>query len=153
MAYVEQDRVYLRAFLGFGGIFLQADPRLENAITASQSQADGGSRPDSSTENFIKARIYGQAAVVGPPAIPALRGLLQIEANIASLDGQAGARRAGKVDLDSFREMIRLRREGRRMAASIAYQLGMRGVRADVFSAAPVITDDDPFATASSPFW
>jgi hypothetical protein len=153
VAFNEQDRVFLRTFLGFGGIFHQADPRLENAITSVQSVADGGTRPDSSTENFVKARVYGQAAVVGPPAIPALRGLLQIEANIATLDVQAGARKAGKVDLDSFREMIRLRREGRRMAATVAYQLGMRGVRADVFSAAPVITDDDPFATALSPFW
>src|ERR1035438_174575 len=69
MAYSELDRTYIRHFVGYGAIFLQAEPRLENAITATQSITDAiskGSRPDSSTENYLKSLLYGTAAVCTP---------------------------------------------------------------------------------------
>ena len=160
MAYTEQDRTLIRHYAGYGAIFLQAEPRLENAITATQSQAEGGARPDSSTENFIKGLIYGVAAVAGVAGVtpggtsqtattfaqPGQRGLLTVEANIAGLDVQRGALQASRVRIDSARETIRLRMEGRRLAHSLARMLGMKGVRADIFRSAPVIVNDDPFA-------
>lgn len=149
----ESDRVYLRHYLGYSGIWIQAEPRLENAIQAVQSISDGGSRPDSSTETYIKALIYGAAAQAGPPAIPAVRGLLQIEFQISQMDTLFAATKADEVQVDAYRETARLRSEGRRLCAGIAGQLGMRGVRVDMFSAAPVVKDDDPFMDAFSRQW
>lgn len=160
--YSELDRTYVRKYVGFGAIFLQAEPRLENAITATQSVADGGARPDASTENYVKGIVYGTAAVTGSQsgvtpgptsttgvtfAQPALRGLLQIESNIARLDSFLGALSVDEdaTRVDTFRETVRLRIEGRRLANQLARMLGMRGVRADVFSPGTPITDDDPW--------
>ena len=36
MAYSETDKTYIRRYVGYGAIFLQAEPRLENAIQATQ---------------------------------------------------------------------------------------------------------------------
>jgi hypothetical protein len=170
MSYAEVDRAYIRHFVGFGAIFLQAEPRLENAITATQSTSDGGARPDSSTENYIKGVLYGTAAVTGTQngvtpgpasttgvtfATPASRGLIQIEANIATLDIIMGASKvdSGEVEVDPVRETLRLRSEGRRLAHALARMLGMKGVRADMFSASPVILDDNPFAYDNMEHW
>ena len=46
-----------------------------------------------------------------------------------------------------------LRKEGRRLCHGLARMLGMKGVRADVFSSAPVILDDDPFAYDNLQHW
>jgi hypothetical protein len=170
MAYSETDRTYIRRYCGFGAIFIQAEPRLENAILATQSQADGGTRPDSSTENYIKGLVYGYAAVTSGTAgvtpgptdttgtvfnTPGTRGLLQIEQNIANLDAFMGATSvdSGEAQVDSAREGARLRKEGRRLAGMLARMLGMKGVRMDVFSAAPVIDDSDPFAYSDIEHW
>lgn len=161
MAYLEQDYVWVRHFVGFGAIYRQAEPRLESALHATSSVADGGSRPDSSTENYIKGLIYGSAAVVGTVgvtpggtaqntafAMPFLRGLIQIEANIAQLDAFVGALKVDSdaTSLDTARETARLRSQGRKWAHSLARMLGMKGVRADMFSASPVVKDDDVFS-------
>ncbi len=167
MSYSEQDRVYVRHFLGFAAVFAQADPRLENSITAVQSLADGGSRPDSSTENYVKSLVYGNAAVSGAQpvlngtaqntvfAVPSMRGLLQIEQNIETLDAFMGALESdsGEAKLDSAREMLRLRAEGRRKVRHMARMLGMKGARIDVFAGDEAMGDDDPFAYDNSPFW
>jgi hypothetical protein len=164
------DRVYIRRYVGYGAIFLQAEPRLENAITATQSTADLGTRPDASTENNIKGLLYGIAAVTGTQtgvtpgpvsttgvtfAMPAIRGLLQIEATITTQDAFLGTMSAdgGEVKLDAYREMVRLRQEGRRLCHQLARMLGMKGVRADIFSSSPVILDDDPFAYDNLQHW
>lgn len=170
MAYAEVDRTWIRKFVGYGAIFLQAEPRLENAITATQSVADGGGRPDSSTENYVKGILYGFAAVTGVAGVtpgpasttgvtfatPAVRGLIQIEQMIATQDVFLGAARAdgGEVEIDPAREVARLRLEGRRLCHQLARMLGMKGVRADVFSAGPTISDEgDPFAYSDLEHW
>ena len=159
--YLEQDRVWVRRYVGFGAIYLMAEPRLESAISATQSIADGGSRPDSSTENFIKAQLYGSAAVTGSVGVtpggtaqnvaftmPFLRGLIQIESNIARLDAFVGAISVDKdaTSIDSVREVKRLRSLGRQGVHALCRMLGMKGPRADMFSSAPIIRDDDVFA-------
>ncbi len=169
MSFSELDRTYIRRFVGFGAIFVQAEPRLENAITAVQSTADGGTRPDASTENQIKAYVYGSAAVAGVAGVtpggasttgstfvqPALRGLLQIEQAIATLDVFMGASAVdgGDTQVDTAREGARLRKEGRRLCGMLARLLGMKGVRMDVFSGSPVVYDGDPFAYSDIEHW
>ena len=135
MAFAEYDRVQIRHFLGYGATWLQAFPLVENAITAVQSVSDGGSRPDSSTETWIKALIYGAAAQVGPPALPAVRGLVTIEASIANQDTLIGVTQAGKgaATLGPLQETARLKSEGRRLCKQLARMLGMKRVIADVF--------------------
>lgn len=168
--YSETDRTYIRRYVGYGAIFLQAEPRLENAIQATMSQADGGARPDASSENYIKGLVYGYAAVTGTQsgvtpgpvsttgvvfATPAVRGLITLESSIAQQDVFLGASSAdgGEVAIDPYREMIRLRSEGRRLCHQLARMLGMKGVRADIFAAAPVIIDDDPFSYDDFSHW
>jgi hypothetical protein len=170
VAYSELDRSWIRHFIGYGAIFIQSEPRLENAITATQSTADGGARPDASTENYVKGIVYGTAAVTGTQtgvtpgaasttgvtfAMPAVRGLIQIEANIAQQDVFLGAYEAdgGEVKIDPAREVKRLRAEGRRLAHSMARILGMIGVRADVFSSGQVIRHNDPFVYSDMESW
>lgn len=165
MAYAELDKQYVRKYVGYGATWLQAEPRLENAILATQSVADGGGRPDSSTENYIKGLIYGTAAVTGNGvtpggtaqnvtfAQPAIRGLLQIEAQIAFLDVQQGALQADEAKVDPARETARLRSEGQRLCHAMARMLGMRGVRSFYFYPGQAIDDDDPFSYSDLQHW
>ena len=67
MAWAEADRAVIRHYLGFSALFLQADPRLEAAIGAVQSLADGGTRPDNSTELQIRGWLAKLAVVGGGP--------------------------------------------------------------------------------------
>ena len=168
MAYLEADRVNIRKYLGFGAIFLQADPRLEAAITATQSVADQGARPDSSTENYIKGLIYGSSAVAtvlpspGPIAQNqqfsqgATIGLLGIDQQLQQLWGFTFATTAGngQARVDTWRGMVQLRAEGKRLAFTLARALGMRAVRADVFSAQGGMGDSvEPFWGNDSQVW
>lgn len=170
MAFSETDRTWIRRYCGYPAIWVQAEPRLENAITAIQSEADGGGRPDASTENYVKGLVYGFAAVTSGTAgvtpggtsttgttfnTPAVRGLLQIESAIAQQDVLLGADSvdSGEAKVDPVRETKRLRSEGRRLAHQLAKMLGMKGVRADVFSSGEVIKDDDPFSYSDLHHW
>lgn len=163
----ELDRTWIRHFGGWGAIFLQADPRLEAAITAAQSQADGGSRPDSSGENLIKGLIYGKAAsgtTVGVTpggaaqnvvfSTPIVSGLIQIEASIANMDTFLGASKVDEVDINPAKETIRLKGEGRRLVNSMCLALGLRGPRVDVFgSGKETGTTAWPFFSDESEVW
>jgi len=171
MAFSETDRTWIRRYLGYSGIWLQAEPRLENAITAVQSLADNGTRPDASTENNVKGIVYGFAAQPGVQGVtpgpasttgavfatPALPGLIQIEQSIALQSTFLGASSAdGKeVEIDPARETARLRQEGRRLVNQLCHVLGMRGPRVDIFSSAPTIKDSDPFgwSVRDQPFY
>lgn len=142
-----QDRTYIRHFLGFSAVFKQADLRAETAITAIQSVADGGSQPDSSSENFIKGLIYGTNAVTatlptpGPTAQnvtftqPATQGLLAIEQKFQMLWDIAFVQEADQRDavIDAARGVAVLRKEGRRLVSHLARMLAT-SPRADVFA-------------------
>lgn len=164
--YQELDRTWIRHFVGYGAIFLQAEPRLENAINATQSALDGGARPDSNTENYILGLVYGSAGqtgsaiVPGPVSqswadrvLPATVGLVAIEAQLSSMWGFTFASTADEAKVDTYRGMIQLRSEGRRLAHSLARMLGMRGVRADVFSPGQAVIDDNPFSYDNLQHW
>jgi len=97
-SYLESDRVSVREYLGFSSLFLQADPRLESAITASQAIADGGTRPD----NSLQLRVLTIVAA-----------LQAIDAAIDNLLIQQGTMELAEAKLNSYREMIRLKARGR----------------------------------------
>jgi len=151
MAYSEQDRTLIRHFLGYPAIFTQAEPRLENAITATQSLADGGARPDSNTENFIKGLVYGSSSQTGSPVtpgpttqsttfvMPATIGLLAIEQKMTNMLDVAFVNSAdqNEANIDVARGNATLRIEGRRLVNSLARMLATKP-RADIFSSSDV---------------
>jgi hypothetical protein len=147
VAYTELDRTQIRRFLGFAAIFLQGDPRLESAITGTQSIADLGSRPDSNTENAIKALIWGQAAQTGaagvslgptvqagPFAMPSRPGLVNIKSALDGLIPLNFILEADQKDavIDPARGAAILRRMGRELVAELSNILSTPP-RQDVF--------------------
>lgn len=114
----ESDRVQIRHFLGVGQLFLQAYPLLESAISATQSVADGGSRPDNSAELAIKALVVD---------------LQTIETQLKKQWNRAIAVTVDEVKVDAGRAVTILRMEGRRLAYALARYLGFDAVIADAF--------------------
>lgn len=150
----ELDRSGIRWALGYSAIFLQADPSLENALTAVQSVADGGSRPDSNEENFCKGILYGFAAVVGTSGVvagpasttgatystPARRGLYTLWATIDQLDQFQGALKvdSGEAEVDAVRERKRLISEGKRLVHALARKIST-AVVTDIFEPSEIV--------------
>jgi hypothetical protein len=121
MAFTEAERVKVRRYLGFAAIYLQAEPMLENALSAVQSTADGGTRPDNSTELDIREL---------------LTHLATIETKLRELWNCSKTLKVDDVTVDPARAMLMLRMEGRRLVGYLAVALGTRPVR-DVFSGVP----------------
>lgn len=122
MAFTELDRVNIRHYLGYSSVFLQVDSRLESAITALQSVADGGTRPTSDAETSAKALLTELADI--DTKIKALR------------DQQAATEVIGEMKLDAAREQARLRSEGRVYVHRLARMVDTLP-RADAFGPAP----------------
>ncbi len=130
MAWTEADRAKLRHYLGFAAIFLQADPRLENAITSVQSVADGGTRADNSTETQIRGWIAD---------------LESVEVKLKALWDKAMLTEAvGDVKLDALRGRAMLLAEGRRLVTNLATALST-SPRRDIFSATEPRPQGDAF--------
>lgn len=134
--FTESDRVSIRNYLGFGALWLQADPRLENAITTVQSVADGGTRPDSSTETAIKAVITD---------------LQTIDARLKDLWIQMQAGAVDEVKVNPARGAALLRSEGRRLVHRLARHLDTYP-RSDIYSSATPDPGGYPFP-AGGHFW
>jgi hypothetical protein len=122
VAFTETNRVAIRKALGFAAIYLQADPMLENAITTVQSVADGGTRPDSSTEDAILAYLVSLAA---------------IDAVLEGTGGCVGTIKVNKIAMDAARGELIFRKRARGLVGYIADALSMRP-RRDVYSAPEV---------------
>jgi len=131
MAWTESDRATVRHYLGFPALFHQAEPRLENALTSIQSEADGGTRPDNSTELQIRGW---------------LAQLARIEARLEEVWDEAEALKVDELGIDPMRALALLRSEGRRIVGGIARALGTRP-RYDVFSAPQINPHGSPFPT------
>ena len=129
MAWTESDRATLRHYLGFAALFHQADPRLELAITSVQSKADGGVRPDNSTELLIRGW---------------LAQLARLERRFEELWDEAEALKLDSLGVDPYRALVMLRSEGRRVVGNIARALST-SPRHDVFSEATPNPDGSPF--------
>jgi hypothetical protein len=125
----QQDRVNVRHFLGYAAIFKQEDPRLEGAMTAIQSVSDGGSQPDSSSENALRSMVADA---------------LTVECSLKSLWTQMQVGKAGTTIIDALRGMGGLRMEGRRIVNGISAILST-WPRRDIFSGATVNADGDSF--------
>lgn len=119
MAFAESDRVQIRRWLGRAALFLQADPELENAIESVQSIADGGSRPDNSTELAIKGW---------------LTELTTIESKIKALYDELDAHKVNELVIDPARAVMVFRSIGRTYIGHLSDALGVKPIR-DVFSA------------------
>ncbi len=130
MSFTETDRTNVRHFLCFSAIFQQADPRLENAITAVQATSDGGTRPDNSTELAIKATIVNLQA---------------IEASLLALWPQAQVTVVDEVKLDAYRGRALLCAEGRRLVRGLEAALGTHK-RGDIFGSGASNPTGDAFA-------
>ena len=117
--------------MGSSELYMQLDPRLENAITAVQSKVDGGNMPDSSTETAVRAY---------------LAQLTAIELQWTSLYIQMQVTKAGKVDIDPLRGIAGLKQLGRIYVSHIADALAMRPRRDAFTSIEPV-----PVGQANSP--
>ncbi len=128
MAFSETNRVAIREYLGFSAEFLQADPRLERAITVAQSVADGGTRPDNSTELRVLALIAS---------------LQLIDSQLDTQSTFLGAGTVDEVKVNSAREMVRLRMQGRMYVHRLARAFDTFP-RSDVFSAAPQLESEYP---------
>lgn len=128
MAFTEAERVQIRKYLGFAAIYLQAQPLLENAITAVQSIAEGGSRPDSSTEDEIRRTLVKLQAV---------------DTKLDELDC-LGTVSVNKIVMDPIRARLAIAMQGRVLVGRLAYQLAINGPIHDVFSPGSVTPMDMP---------
>src|ERR1700677_687396 len=129
MAFSTQDRVNVRHFMGFGAIFRQADLRIENALTAVQSISDGGSQPDSTSENAVRAIVSD---------------LLEVECLLKAQWKSFSVNQVSKVRMDAIRAMGALRMEGRRLVTSLSSVLAT-SPRRDAFAATQPNPDGDAF--------
>lgn len=123
MSFAESDRVQIRRWLGYSAMYASRDPLLENAITAAQSTADGGSRPDASTETAIKAW---------------LTQLATIETRWQSLYDEMEAHKVDELVVDPVRALAGLKQIGRMYVGNLSDALSTP-VKRDVFSS-PVPT-------------
>jgi hypothetical protein len=126
------DRSNIRHFLGYGAIFKQADLRLENAMTAIQSETDGGSQPDSTSENAARAIVAD---------------LQTVECMLKAQWQSFAVGRADKVRIDAVRAMGALRMEGRRLVTGLSSVLAT-SPRRDAFASTQPNPDGDAFYDA-----
>lgn len=119
MAFVEADRVSIRRWLGYSAMYASRDPILESAITSAQSVADGGSRPDDSTEEAIQAY---------------LAELSTLETRWKEYYEQMLAHKVDELVVDPLRGLAGLKQIGRMYVGHLSDALSTP-VKRDVFSA------------------
>ena len=134
MAIDEAFRVQIRTYLGYAEMWLQADPRLESAITQIQSRANGGDRPDDSAENQLRLLI---------------QKCQDVDQKLDALDDMQGIGRMDDASFNPVREDARLRRKGRMYVYRMAKLLDTEP-RGDVFGTSPA-QGEDLRATAAYP--
>lgn len=100
MAWTEADRVQIRGYLGYSSQFLQADPRLENAMTNAQAIADGGTRPNPSPS---AAETQVRLIIANLQSIDTFMLNLGQFAGATKVDGGEAMIDAAREDLDSVR--------------------------------------------------
>ena len=106
-------------------------------MTAVQSIADGGTRPDNSSELAIRSYMLDYA---------------NVNTNLQSLWNKALATQVDTIKIDTLRAMALLRSEGRRTVGRVAHTLGVTP-RFDVFSTPTYNpTDSNPFTIRDDDF-
>jgi hypothetical protein len=119
-AFTPAEKVSFRLYLGYSSLFHQFEPRLENAIRAIQSQADGGALPDSSTADKARSILTELAAV---------------DAQLVDTQTYSEAYAVDEIKVDYIRKGYYLRAEGRRLIGHLAIILGCKPFR-DYYSGA-----------------
>lgn len=127
MAFVEAEKVQIRRWLGYSAIYTNLDSRLESAIITVQSTADGGSRPDNTTELAIKDY---------------LTKLSTVETRLNELAIQMHVGTVDEVELDGPRGQLGLRQLGRQYVGHISDALSTKPLR-DPFSTPDTGPRDD----------
>jgi hypothetical protein len=122
--------VKVRRWLGAPAIYHQADPRLETALTSIQSAADGGTRPDNSTETAIRGYITT---------------LETLEAQRTALVPVMVVGRQDDSTVDALRAKAGIENLMRQQIGHICDALSMRGPYRDVLTS--VRANPNPFHT------
>lgn len=136
-AWTEAQRVSARKWLGFGNVFLQADPRFETAMNAVLAVADGGTRPD----NSAQLAILGYLAFLDGGTIPPAAGSLEAQWQ-ALLIQLAVGEADGEAKIDAIRALAGVAKIGRFYVRLICYSLGFEKPLVDVFAANPAFNED-----------
>lgn len=124
----QPQRVQVRRYMGASRIFTQLWPKLENAMNAIASLADGGTQPDDSAVLLVQ-QLLGYLA--------------DLECKLITLQGQVAIVDAGsdKVKLDTGKALFLLYKEGRRYIGSMSDVLSCHPLR-DYYSSPQ--TQDEP---------
>jgi hypothetical protein len=129
-AWTESQRAQIRHALGFGGLFIQLFPMLENAMTSLLATADGGSRDDDSTQQQV---------------IGWLADIASLETKMKGLwDALITNKVDGDTELDAARAIYMMRNEGRRLVNYIASALATYPKR-DIFARSQPNVNDLPY--------
>lgn len=129
MAFTDSEKAQIRKWLGFPALFHYRDPRLESAIAAVESIADGGA-----TEALVRTH---------------LQKLASIEDAIDQVAACMGTVQVGKVQTDAARAQLMHERRGRRYIGYLSDAIGLGGyVMRDVFTAPQVQPSGDEIVRA-----
>jgi hypothetical protein len=124
MALTAQNKADIRTYLGWSARFHQTDSRLEQAMSALETEPEH--------EKWITNTL---APVAGEPR-GILAELVAIDAKLDDAHNRLKALKVGSIDLPIRNEINTLRSEGRRHVSRMATILGVE-VRHDVYSGAP----------------
>ncbi len=126
----EDEKSDLRAYLGFPAIFLSQIPRLEMAIKATNTIADGGSEVSDATQQRMRS-VLAQLRI--------------IDCQISQMNQIAFVKAAGtdKTEINPIKAIFLLESRGRKLINQLAIPLGLQNVLRDYYS--PMSTDDSAY--------
>lgn len=125
-AWTETEKVKIRKYLGFPSLFFQQVPRLEAAIRAVQSQADGGALLTSDTQEELR-RVLTRLDLIDTQRIR-LENLFFVKQS----DGM------DKAEIQPRQAYVMLERTGRQLISQLSRTLGFQRLPSDYYSSLPI---------------
>jgi len=129
MTFSELERDEIRTYLGFPRLYISANPFLEQAITTIQPISEGGSAPDSSIEDAVRAALQAIAAIDGY-----ITQLGQQTINLAVYEVPVSLSNGATLKQDYRLALSTLRREGTNQIMKVAIRLGVQPLRPYFYS-------------------
>jgi hypothetical protein len=129
MTFSEFERDEIRSYLGFPRLYISANPFLESAITTIQPISEGGSAPDSSIEDAVRAALQAIAAIDGY-----ITQLGQQTINLAVYEVPVSLSNGATLKQDYRMALSTLRREGTNQIMKVAIRLGVQPLRPYFYS-------------------
>jgi hypothetical protein len=129
MTFSEFERDEIRSYLGFPRLYISANPFLESAITTIQPISEGGSAPDSSIEDAVRAALQAIAAIDGY-----ITALGQQTINLAVYEVPVSLSNGATLKQDYRMALSTLRREGTNQIMKVAIRLGVQPLRPYFYS-------------------